>query len=150
MRDDEVDRLWESLQKPANLKPFVIFEAQSRRIALNNDHVQWMRFGAGAGNTTFKADASTRTVDLLVAGAIKPWHLQMEPDRRSLVDIVEGRDDDEMAAQLANLFFRLDILRQHSEEFQPLVDVAESVLWLRLSEIAFVSSPLDLLVPVLE
>lgn len=140
----DMGRVWSAVQEEDRFHHFVVFDAQDRRIAVNLQHLVTTQFHGDVTEPLHGAYVSGDGVlEVYYADDREPVCFKVPPDTLRIIDIDEGlAEPDERTIQLANLFHYCESSHPETDHSVVIVDLAKSLIWLRLNDVALVSVPL--------
>ena len=137
--------LWRCVQEPDNFQPFVVFDAGTRRVAVNISHAVYYQFDPPLADSMETATVNDPKIVAFFERDAEPLSLLVAPDKVSLKTFDDNGMDDDTLCQVANFFHYLEATHEGSDYTVMLFDAVGCITWLRLNEISFASAPLELL-----
>jgi len=142
----EKKRLWRAVQGfGLDQTPFMVFDTQSDRIAINRNHLLFCQFLFDPPHSaTGKESRRSRGVEVYMCQSAEPLEFDVD------ADIFELGDDDssEYGTQLQNLFFTFDCYCE-ADEIVCFTDVDGETAFFRAADIAMLLVPLRDVEPAL-
>jgi hypothetical protein len=120
-------------------------------MAINLRYLSAVQFDAQSGEGVIAEGVpQSKTVDVMFVNIAEWLHIEVESDRLSISDIDNNgkgsnmdEADLEQSIQCANLLLTCDSSYEGSDYIERLRDVRASTIWLRLNDLAVVSTPFD-------
>lgn len=147
----DIDRVWRQVQDLGGFNTYVVFDTTTRRMAINLRYLSAVQFDAQSGEGVIAEGVpQSKTVDVMFVNIAEWLHIEVESDRLSISDIDNNgkgsnmdEADLEQSIQCANLLLTCDSSYEGSDYIERLRDVRASTIWLRLNDLAVVSTPFD-------